>query len=160
MQFSFTQAIRQLEARKGGYYYFKLDAEIINQFEKKRATRLICEVEGQVSYSCGLNHYGDGNYFIILATKYLKKMGKELGDEVNFKIYEDPNPLGVAIPEVLAVFLEQDKAAKSIFNRITDGKKRSLIYQIKPIKDVDKQVHKIQTFLTLEAEKLQRKGKK
>ncbi len=145
--FQFEQHIHQLEKRKGGYYYLKIDASIVNQYEKKRATRLVCTIDEKVSYSCGLNHYGDGNYFIILATKNFKKLGKKAGDLVSFEIYEDPNPLGVEVPEVLQVLLDQDSEAKTTYEAMTDGKKRSLIYTIKPVKDIDKQVQKILTFL-------------
>ncbi|MEM8528354.1 MAG: YdeI/OmpD-associated family protein [Bacteroidota bacterium] len=151
--FQFTQNIGQLEKRKGGYFYLKIDAEVVEQFEKKRATRLKCDIDGKVSYSCGLNHLGDGNFFIIVATRHLKKLGKELGDEVQFEIYEDPNPLGVEIPEVLQVLLQQDEDAKVMFEQLTDGKKRSLIYAIKPVKNIDKQVEKIMTFLVEQSNK-------
>ncbi len=158
-RFTFQQPIQQLEKRKGGYYYLRVDREIVEQYERKRSTRLKCKIDQKVTYSCGLNHLGDGNFFIIVATKYLKKLGKDLGEMVIFEIYEDPNPLGVEIPKILQVFLEQDEVAKEVFNRITDGKKRSLIYLIKPIKDIDRQIEKISIFLEEEGRKLQKSKK-
>ncbi|MEM9884658.1 MAG: YdeI/OmpD-associated family protein [Bacteroidota bacterium] len=145
--FEFKQKIKQLEKRKGGYYYLKIDAAIVNQLERKRATRLICIIDDKLSYQCGLNHLGDGNFYVILATAKLKSLGKQLGDEVHFQIKEDPNPLGVAIPEVLEALLEQDADAKSIFESLSDGKKRSLIFSIQKIKNIDLQVEKILAFL-------------
>ncbi|MEM6515965.1 MAG: DUF1905 domain-containing protein [Bacteroidota bacterium] len=144
-----TQSIKQLEKRKGGYYYLKIDADIINQFSRKRATRMICTVDGTISYRCGLNHLGDGNYFIILASKYLIQLQKELGDTVEFKIEEDPDQLGVEIPEVLTVFLDQEPELKEVFDKLTDGKKRSLIYGILKTKDIDKQVNTIREFMNI-----------
>ncbi|MEL6652413.1 MAG: YdeI/OmpD-associated family protein [Bacteroidota bacterium] len=158
--FSFSQALGQLEKRKGGYYYFRIDASVVDQFERKRSTRLVCEVEGKVSYSCGLNHLGDGNYFIILSNKNREKAGITLGDEVHFSIKEDPNPLGVAVPEVLDVLLQQDPEAKQIYDQITDGKKRSLIYTIMKIKDIDKQIQTTLDFLQAEYRKIQQKQQK
>ena len=153
-KFKFQQNIGQLEKRKGGYYYLVISSGIVDQFEKKRSTRLKCNIDGKIEYSCGLNHLGDGNFFIILSTKNLKKLGKTLGDQVDFEIYEDPNPLGVEIPEVLEVLLEQDEFAKEVFDKITDGKKRSLIYSINRIKNIDLQVEKSLAFLEAEAKKL------
>jgi len=144
---SFEQQIGQLEKRKGGYFFLKIDAETVSQFEKARATRLVCTIDEEVSFSCGLNHLGDGNFFIIVATRVLKKLRKTLGDSVSFTIEEDPNPLGVEIPEALQVLLAQDEWARGIFEKITGGKKRSLIYSIQKIKDVDKQIEKSMTFL-------------
>jgi len=145
--FEFEQSLGQLEKRKGGYFFLKIEAQVIEQFEKKRHTRLVCEIDEVVKYSCGLNHLGDGNYFIIVAMKYLKKLKKELGDVVNFKIYEDPNPLGVKIPEVLQALITQDDLVKSRFEQYSDGKKRSLIYTIYKIKNIDLQVQKVYQFL-------------
>ena len=130
-----TQEINQLEKRKGGYFYLKIDSDVINQFSRKRATRMICTIDNQVSYRCGLNHLGDGNFYVIVARKYLIKLNKELGDKVDFRIEEDPDQLGVDMPEVLTVFLEQEPESKKVFNQLTDGKKRSLIYGILKVKD-------------------------
>ncbi len=157
--FSYLQNIQQLEKRKGGYYYLQVEAQLVDQLPKGRSTRLICEIDRTVSYSCGLNHLGDGNYFIIIATKYLKKIGKELGDEAHFKLSLDPNPLGVEIPEVLLELLEQEPQAKRTFDQITDGKKRSLIYQIKPLKNVDRQVEVALDFLEKETAKINKRKK-
>jgi len=148
------ETLRQLKKRKGGYYYLKLDSEIINSFSKKRATRMICTLDDQVSYRCGLNHLGDGNFYVIVAGKYLEELNKELGEEVNYRIDEDPDQLGVDIPEVLTVFLEQDSDSKAISNKLTDGKKRSLIYSFVKLKDIDKQVRNIIDFLAKERQKM------
>lgn len=159
-KFEFSQAIGQLEKRKGGYFYFKIDADIVHQFDKKRSTRLICKMDQKVEFQCGLNHLGDGNFFIIVSTKNLKALGKQLGDEIHFSIEEDPNPLGVEIPEVLSVLLEQDEVLKGIWNRLTDGKKRSVIYGINKIKNVDLQVEKSIVFLNQLAEDMEKKARK
>lgn len=148
--FTSEQPLRQLEPRKGGYYYFVVDADVVNQFPNQRSTRLVCTIDQKVSYSCGLNHLGDGNFFVIVATRHVKAIGKNPGDPVVVEICEDPNPLGVEIPEVLQVLLDQDEAAKQTFAGLTDGRKRSLIYAIKNVKDIDKQVQKILAFLNSE----------
>lgn len=95
------QIIQQLEKRKGGYFFLKIDAEIVNQFKNKRQTRFLCTLEKSLTFQCGLNHFGDGNFFIILSTKNLQKTNKKLGDKINYELNEDPNPLGVEMPEVL-----------------------------------------------------------
>jgi hypothetical protein len=152
------QAIGQLEKIKGGYFYLTIEADIINQFERKRHTRLVCHLDDTISYQCGLNHLGDGNFFIIIAGKYLEQLGKKVGSFVHFRIEEDPNPLGVDVPEVLTVLLTQDADSKEIYDKITDGKKRALIFSILKIKDIDKQVQGITEFLAKEKGILIKKG--
>jgi hypothetical protein len=42
---------------------------------------------------------------------------------IHFKIEEDPDQLGVEMPEILDVLLSQDENSKAIFDKISDGKK-------------------------------------
>lgn len=148
-----SQKIKQLEKRKGGYFYLKLNASLVAQFSNKRKTRLICFLDNDLSYQCGLNHLGDGNFYIILGGKFLKLLDKNLGDELEAYVIEDPNKLGVEIPEILTVLLEQENDLKLIFDKLTDGKKRSLIFSFYKIKNIDLQIKKIRDFLNKEREK-------
>ncbi|MEO0337738.1 MAG: YdeI/OmpD-associated family protein [Bacteroidota bacterium] len=147
--YSDTQIIKQLPKNRGAYYHVVIAAEIINQFEQKRKTRFICTLENQLSFQCGLNHLGDGNFFIILSGQRLKKIGKILGDTIHFELREDPNPLGVEMPEVLTVLLQQDELLQAAFDKLSMGKKRHIIHTIIRIKDIDKQVDKATEMINL-----------
>ncbi len=138
--FKSEQIIGQLEKRKGGYFFLKIDSEIIHQFKNKRLTRFLCTLEKSATFPCGLNHLGDGNFFIILSNKNLQAVNKKLGDNICFELNEDPNPLGVEMPEVLEAILEQDETVKANFESLTLGKKRSVIFALNKIKDIDKQI--------------------
>jgi len=155
--FQLQQPLRKLKPRKGGYFYLFVDAEIGDQFSGKKPTRVLCTIEKQVELHAALNHYGDGNYYIIVATRHVKKLGCEEGDELSFEIVEDPNPLGVEIPEVLTVLLDQEPEAKELFETLTDGRKRTLIHTINRTKDIDKQVALAVEFLEKEALKTKKK---
>ncbi len=117
------QPICQLEKRKGGYFFLLISAEIVNQLENKKTTRLICILDDKISFRCGLNHFGDGNFFVIIAGRYMKKLGKSASEKIKFRIEVDPDQLGVDIPEVLSALLAQDDELNAVFEAITDGKK-------------------------------------
>ena len=138
--------IQMLDPRKGGYHYLFVDKTIVAQFSKQNKTRLRCKLNDYI-FPRGLNHLGDGNFFIILGKEKIKKSGAVLGENVKFTLQEDPNPLGVEEPEVLTVLLEQDSMAKEQYKQLTDGKKRSLIFSIQKTKKIDLQVQKIFQFL-------------
>jgi uncharacterized protein YdeI (YjbR/CyaY-like superfamily) len=74
--------------------------------------------------------------------KNLEKIQKKIGDKLKFELVQDPNPLGVAIPEVLEILIAQDEDLNSRFTKLTLGKKRSIIHQMNKIKDIDKQISK------------------
>ena len=137
-----TQKVKQLEKRKGGYFYFMIPATTVNEYENKRMTRFICTLEEKLEFQCGLNHLGDGNFFIIISSKNLASINKGLGNEVSFELREDPNPLGVEMPEVLQVLLDQDPELNTKFEKLTNGKKRHIIYSINKLKNIDRQVQK------------------
>jgi len=139
-KYSDTQRIKQLEKRRGSYFHVVIPKEVVKGFPLGRKSRFICTMENELSFQCGLNHYGDGNFFIIINKGNLQKLGKILGDELTFELKEDPNPLGVEMPEVLKVLLDQDEQLKRSFNYLAMGKKRHIIHTIKAIKDIDEQV--------------------
>ncbi|MEM6788976.1 MAG: DUF1905 domain-containing protein [Myxococcota bacterium] len=149
----FQAPLGQLEKRKGGYFFLPLDADTVDGLSRGKATRLIVTIDGEVTISCGLNHMGDGSFFIIVATRYLRALGKRVGDLVDFVVEEDPNPLGVEVPEVLVELLAQDEEAQAHYERLTDGRKRTLIHTLARIRDVDRQVHTALEFLAEEARK-------
>ena len=99
-------------------------------------------MEQNLTFQCGLNHLGDSNFFIILSSSNLNYIQKKLGDCIHFELNEDPNPLGVDMPEILDAIIEQDEQLKTIFESLTLGKKRAIIHQIIRIKDIDKQIQK------------------
>jgi hypothetical protein len=140
--YSEEQFICQLEKRKGGYFYITISADVVNQFKNRRLTRFLCTIDKKLTFQCGLNHLGDGNFFIILGSKNLKVIDKQFGDNIFFELAEDPNPLGVDMPEILEAVLEQDKELKATFDSLTLGKKRNVIHSINKIKDTDKQIKK------------------
>ena len=141
------QVVQQLEARKGGYFYFEIPAAFVETLTRQRKTRLICTLDQHLTYPCGLNHLGNGDYFIILSKSNLKQLNKDLGSLVELSLVEDPNPLGVEIPEVLQVLLEQDTLLKRKFEALTDGKKRGVIHQINRIKNMDLQISRAQKLI-------------
>jgi len=146
-----TTPLGKLDKNKGGYYYLEVSPAQVNQFEKGRHTRLVCTLMQQKSFSCGLNHLGNGQFFIIVATRYVKPLGLAVGQPVQYTLTEDPNPLGVEVPEALTVLLEQDDQAKHTYTNMTDGKKRSLIYSIRNTKNLDLFIQKALDFLNQEA---------
>ena len=141
-----TATISLLPPRQGGYHYLRVERHVPEQWPKKNKTRLQSTINGY-TFPCGLNHLGDGDYFIILGKAKMKQTKTNLGDTVELSLVEAPNPLGVEEPEVLQVYLDQDPFAKKKYDQLTDAKKRSLIFSLQKTKNMDLHVQKIRTFL-------------
>jgi len=140
--YSETQTVKQLEKRRGGYFYIIIESKIVEGFPEKRKTRLLCTPEEKVTFQCGLNHLGNGDFFIIVSSKNLKSISKGLGERIAFKLQEDPNPLGVAMPEFLEVLLLQDSVLSKKFKNLSMSNKRHIIHSTSKVKDIDIQVKK------------------
>lgn len=136
------EVIAQLEKQKGGYCYLRLTAKQVKGFPEGKKTRLLCTLNGQLTFQCGLNHLGDGDFFIIIGSRYMKSLKLKAGDKVDYLLQPDPDPLGVPMPEVLEALLEQDAELKERFDGLTMGKKRFVIHSIARIKNIDLQVQR------------------
>ena len=155
--FQDEQVIEQLEKRKGGYFYLTIPAKVVNEFEQKRQTRLLCTIEEKYTFQCGLNHMGDGSFFIIIGSQKMKDISRKLGDKIRFEVKQDPNPLGVDVPEVLEVMLEQDEELKKDFESLSLGKQRSVIFAIQKTKSIDKQIEDVRKYIGLVQKPIKRK---
>ena len=89
----------------------------------------------------------------------MSDLGLLTGEKVAFEIFEDPDPLGVAVPEVLNALLAQDEVVERIWNKLTDGRKRTICHSTMRIKNIDLQVERALEFFEVEREKLVQKGK-
>lgn len=134
------QKIEKLDPRRGGYHYIYVDASVVEKLTAEKKPRLLCTIDGWFEFQCGLNHMGDGNFYIILSGKRIKELKKQEGDEVSFVLGMDPDPLGAEIPEVMQVLLDQDEDLLKRFLSMTDGKKRGVIHYISSTKNIDLQV--------------------
>ena len=89
----------------------------------------------------------------------MSDLGLLTGEKVAFEIFEDSDPLGVAVPEVLKALLEQDEVVERIWNKLTDGRKRTICHSTMRIKNIDLQVERALEFFEVEREKMVQKGK-
>ena len=86
-------------------------------------------------------------------------LGLMTGEKVFFEIFEDPNPLGVEVPEVLKALRAQDEVVERVWSKLSDGRKRTICHSTMRIKNIDLQVERALEFFELEREKLVQKGK-
>ncbi len=103
--------------------------------------RVICFV-GKETLHAALQSMATGVYYIHLSKPLLKKLRKKAGDSITLSFQEDNTIHQFAMPEVLEEVLQTDPEAKDIFDALTPGKRRSLIYLIQQVKSTDKQIER------------------
>jgi hypothetical protein len=124
-----------------GWHYLPVSVEIGEKFEYKDGTRrVVCTLNGQVTFQCALIPQEDG-FFIVVNKAKRDELKIIPGDPVLVELKADKSQYGLPMPEELREVLNQDPAADELFHSLTAGKQRSILYFVGKIKDIDKRIH-------------------
>ncbi len=103
-------------------------------------SRHLCSLNSSEKFHCGLVALGEGRGYIIVNKKRLKSLHLKQGDEVQVYIEPDPSKYGMEMPEELEALLEQDEEGSAVFETLTDGQKRYIIYYVSQVKSSQKKI--------------------
>lgn len=98
--------------------------------------------EGKSISFHGKLHQRNGTILISFGKRYQKELGVTTLEFFLLQIIEDVTEYGVEMPEELSAVLETDSKAFECFKKLTNGKKRSLIYHILRIKNTQTRIDK------------------
>lgn len=83
-----------------------------------------------------------GQFVMTFGKRYQKELGVFPNDYFELQLFEDTSRYGVEMPEELEVVLQGDPEALKIFESLTEGKIRSLIYIIARYKNSQTRIDK------------------
>ena len=138
-----TEGTYRLEkfSGKGGWTYIKLPGELI----KSGKAFGMMKISGSIDdYSFGEKHLlpmGNGYVFLPVAKPIRKILGKEEGDEVEIKFYQDELPEG--IPQELIECLQDDPGKLELFRQLTKEEQEKWISYIYSIEDIEAKSNRI-----------------
>ena len=118
--------------------------EIASAFAKAGHKRIAIKAffEDKVLDFHGALHFYKGQYVISFGKGYQKKLGIFPSDYFELKLFEDQSKYGVEVPEALQAVMDSDPEGFELFDALTPGKRRSLIYYISRFKTEQTQVDK------------------
>lgn len=137
---SFISSLRNFKSKLWGYY-FPVPAEIAEKYIDGQNRRVICNIDGKHSMQCALMPYADG-YFLLVNKEVVRRLGISENVEVKLTLEKDNSEHGHEVPETFQMLLDQDEKGRNHFNDLTPGKKRSLIYLVGKVKNIDSQLNK------------------
>ncbi|MEY2962842.1 MAG: hypothetical protein RL754_103 [Bacteroidota bacterium] len=152
--------IEYLMPNMSSHHVVSIPAEVTKGFPKGTRTRVLLKVDNLVEIQCGLNARGPGERCMMISKANMEKGAFLLGQKVHIDVYVDPNPLGVEIPEVLEALIAQDPIIAKVWDKLSDGRKRTICHSTKRIKNIDLQVERALEFFEAEREKQAQKWKK
>jgi hypothetical protein len=125
---------------KGYMHYIALDAGTVKKFAGKEK-RLICKIE-DIQLHCALLFQKEIGYYIMISKANLARLNLKIGSIVKASFEKDTTELQFEENEALNEVLATDTEATEIWNTLTNGNKRSLIYWVQSIKNTDKQIER------------------
>ena len=90
----------------------------------------------------GTLHFYKEHYLISFGKRYQAALGIYPSDYFELQLLEDTTKYGVEVPESLQAVMDSDPEGFALFEKLTPGKKRSLIYYISRFKTAQTQVDK------------------
>ncbi len=83
-----------------------------------------------------------GQYQMTFGKKHQKAIGLDTHDSFSLQFFEDTSKYGVEMPEEFQAVLDSDPEAFAMFEGLTDGKKRSIIYTLLRYKNSQTRIDK------------------
>lgn len=125
-----------------GMHYVSLEDSMTRPFRDKGHRRVLVTAQDSTTFHAAiLPHKQIGN-IIFIGSKTLKKLGLAEGDTIDISLAEDHSEYQFSVPEAFNEVLEQDPEAKAIFQSLTPGNQRGLLYLVGQVKSLDKQIER------------------
>ena len=103
--------------------------------------RIICTINNQMTFHCAMNPKTTFHYIMISKEK-LKQLDCKINNNVAVELIADTTEYGMHDCEELQEVLYADPDGNMLFEKLTSGKKRSLIYWISKIKNPELRIEK------------------
>ena len=116
---------------KGGSHLVVVPAEIADDIRQgERRGRAVATLDG-VTWHCGLNPFGGGQFYVQVGRNYHEPLGYQLGDTLSLSLTRDESDFGMApCEEFLAVAESDPEGLRRFRENLTGGTQRSLLHRI------------------------------
>lgn len=119
------------------HFHIPVPPQVAQRFLKAKKTRVTCSINGSEAFHAAILSAGNGNHFINVNKKLRDALKLKEGTAVQVSLSEDDSEYGMPMPEAMEAVLAQDDAGNAVFQSLTPGKKRTLLYIVGLPKNVD-----------------------
>ena len=127
--------------------HFRVPNLIAQVFLDEGSRRVVCTLNGQITYQCALLSSGDGGFLITVNKKIQTQLGLRDQSRVQVSLEADRSAYGLPMPEEFAELLAQDAEGHRLFHALTSGKQRTLLYIIGQPKNSDARLSRALTIV-------------
>jgi hypothetical protein len=133
---SFTGELNRFDSNLW-HFHIKVDKKIADKVTSKESRRVVCTLQQTTSFQGALMPDGKGHFFINVNNQLRKKLKLNEYDSVHVSFVPDTSKYGLPLPVEFEELLKQDLAGSDLFEALTDGKKRTLLFIIGKPKSPD-----------------------
>jgi len=137
---SFEGEYRQ--SSKGGMHFVIVPQGVRLQFAERGNARVVASVGALEPFQCGLLPLTTGEGYLIVNKARQKVLDLKPGDNVPVTLRRDESEFGAPMPEELEAVLAQDEEARTLWDGLTAGKKRGVMYAVSREKGVERRIDK------------------
>lgn len=102
--------------------------EVSTHFVESHGKRVVCTINGTLTYQCALMPLSGEGYFININKANRSKLGLENGAILHIELQVDTSKYGLPMSEEFEEVLRQDELGSAYFHALTPGKQRTLIH--------------------------------
>jgi hypothetical protein len=146
----FESQVQQLDYLN--YWIISLSPDILSQLPGRSEKgdfnqRLLINLDGKITWQCGVLALGDGWGMITIQQSRLKKIGKTLNDQVTVSLKKDDSEFGVEVPEEIQEYWSQVPESKARFDFLSPAWKRYILNFISSAKTENKRLERTHTLM-------------
>lgn len=125
-----------------GMTFIGIGTSMAEKFVKKGVKRCICTLNGKSNLHVALQSRKEEGYFIYISKRVLKELSLKKGMTVQMELKEDESQFQFEEAEEWNEVLATDPIAKDIFDQLTPGNQRSILYLITRVKSSEKRIER------------------
>lgn len=127
-------------------YHLSIPEEVFLPFKEAKQSRIKVNAwhkDNSIEFYAAIKlDKNTGEYRIMFGKRLQKSLGVFQNDYFTLQISKDTSKYGVDMPEELDAVFKNDTEAFEIFENLTAGKKRSIIYAVSRYKSIQTRVDK------------------
>jgi hypothetical protein len=117
-----------------------LDLPISKLLEKEKVKRVLLTFSRTAKLHSSVRPRKNDTSFFYIGKKILKELNFKTGEKISVTIKADDSEFQFEDSPELREVINTDKHAAKVFNKLTSGNKRSLIYLVNRFKSSDKRI--------------------
>lgn len=145
---SFKTKVKTFESFEG-MHYLEVAKPLIQKLGGKFLVRLVCTVNGQVTFQCGLQGLGGGTGagWVGLNKTRMRELGVTKGSTVKVELKPDKSKYGLPMPAELKELLRQDEEGHRRFELLSPGKQRNILHYVAGPQSSDRKLDRAVTVI-------------